>query len=87
MHFCNVLIVVISCSIDLLMMLMTYFKYAELMKGNAMFAICCWYIIIYDIIAIYVSYRAYKVFKEEFAHVQGDFMSMMGGGQNQGSGG
>ena len=69
MHFCNALIYLICVGLTFLMIMMDFSRYAKYLTG---FYLCLfWLMIIYDAIAMYVTFKAYKQFKRDFENVHG----------------
>jgi hypothetical protein len=83
MHFCNALMVMIFAGLDLLM-LMLDFQRINTYLGNYIFIwqLMFYLMLVYLVVAMYLSYKAYKCFKEQ--HAQQNSMSnyQMFGGRN-----
>lgn len=66
MHFCSVLIVMISCGIDLIMTAMNYSRATQYISGLNYITILLWILMIYNALGLFVGYTSYKCFKNEF---------------------
>ena len=66
MHFCQVLIIVISLGIDTLFLTLDYNRMSMLLAGNSIMLFLYWSMLIYDVIACILAYRAYSCFSKIF---------------------
>ena len=66
MHYCNCIIIMICCGMDLIFAYLSYSKISEYLQGEYLITSILWAIMIYDLIAIIIAARAMKCFKTLF---------------------
>ena len=66
MHFCQVMIFMIAVGIDLLFIMIDFNRMNMLLSGNTIMQMLFWLVIIYDVVAFILTFRAYKNFKTAY---------------------
>ena len=66
MHFCQVMVFMVSAGIDLLFLMIDYNRINMVYRGSTIMLILYWLIIAYNLIALFLSYKAYSCFKNAY---------------------
>lgn len=85
MHFCNALMVMIFSGLDLLMLTLDFSRINAYLSSSFIMQMMFYMMIVYLVVAMYVSYKAYKCFKEDYSqqHHQGGYQMFGGGNMSQ----
>lgn len=59
MHFCQVMVFMVGVGIDMFFLLLDYKRMSIILSGNGILMFLFWMMVVYDVIAFIISYKAY----------------------------